>query len=382
MNTLMHVKGYGSAETKGAVAEVTRLIDEAERLGERLEDDSLLLSALFGQWIVNFIRFDGDAAKEIAARFLAHVSKAESLPLVVGHRTMGSTLALIGDLIQARWHYDQALALYRPTEHRRFMTRFGQDLRVPCLGFRSMALWLLGYPDAALNDADCALTEARQIGHGATLMFTLNFPIIVNTYCGNYARANGLVDELVELADQKGAAFRQAEGVLRRGYIATLAGSSNEAVRMVSSGISLWRSAGSTIFAPEQETMLAFAYARSGQFDAAWRCVRDAIAVMERTNERWCEAEVYRVAGEITLLSPEQDVSKAEAYMKRALEISRSQQARSWQLRAATSMARLLCRQHEPKAAYEVLAPAYDWFKEGFGTRDLQDAKSLLSNLQ
>ena len=176
---------------------------------------------------------------------------------------MASTLAFMGDLVEAKAHYDEALALYRPAEHRRLMTRFGQDLRVTCLAFRSMALWLLGYPEAALNDADCALMEARQIEHAATLMFTLNFPILVNTYCGNYHAANEHLKELVVLAEEKGAPFRKAEGVLRRGYILTLTGAA-KAVEIVTAGIDLWRSAGSTIFTPEHEFMLAIAHARFG----------------------------------------------------------------------------------------------------------------------
>ncbi|MEH2567509.1 putative ATPase [Bradyrhizobium sp. AZCC 2289] len=155
------------------------------------------------------------------------------------------------------------------------MTRFGQDLRVTCLAFRSMASWLLGYPEAALNDADCALMEARQIEHAATLMFTLNFPILVNTYCGNYHAANERLKELVVLAEEKGAPFRKAEGVLRRGYILTLTRAA-KAVETVMAGIDLWRSAGSTIFAPEHEFMLAIAHADSGQFDDAWRCIDKA----------------------------------------------------------------------------------------------------------
>ena len=198
LNTLMHVKGYGAPETKAAVAQVRALIEQAERLGEPPDDPSLLLSALFGQWIVNFINFNGDVARELAARFLALGEKeGAAVPLMIGHRTMASTLAFMGDLVEAKAHYNEALALYRPAEHRRLMTRFGQDLRVTCLAFRSMASWLLGYPEAALNDADCALMEARQIEHAATLMFTLNFPILINTYCGNYHAANERLKELV-----------------------------------------------------------------------------------------------------------------------------------------------------------------------------------------
>jgi class 3 adenylate cyclase/predicted ATPase len=382
LNTLMHVKGYGATETKAAVARVRMLIEQAERLGESPDDASLLLSALFGQWIVNFISFDGEIARELAARFLEFGDKDGPLPLIVGHRTMGSTLALIGDLVEARVHYNEALALYRPLEHRRFMTRFGQDLRVTCLGFRSMALWLLGYPEAALEDADCALMEARQIGHAATLMFTLNFPILVNTYCGNYDTANELLKELVALAEEKGAPFRKAEGVLRRGYILTLTGEATKAVEMVSSGIALWRSAGSTIFAPEQEFMLAMAHADSGQFEEAWRCIGKAMTAMQATKERWCEAEANRIAGEIALKSPERDVIKAQAYFEHALVVSRAQQAKSWELRAAMSMARLLSGQDKREAARSLLAPIYDWFTDGFDTSDLRKAKALFRELQ
>ena len=382
LNTLMHVKGYGAPETKAAVAQVRTLIEQAERLGETPDDPSLLLSALFGQWIVNFISFDGDVVRELAARFLVLGEKeGTAVPLIVGHRTMGSTLAFMGDLVQARAHYNEALALYRPAEHRRLMTRFGQDLRVTCLGFRSMASWLLGYPETALEDADYALKEARQIEHAATLMFTLNFPILVNTYCGNYDAANELLKELTGLADEKGAPFRKAEGVLRRGYVLTLTGQAAKAVEMVSNGIVLWRSAGSTIFTPEHEFMLATAHADAGQFDEAWRCISKAMTAMQATKERWCEAEANRVAGEIALKSPERDVAKARAYFEHSLTVARAQQAKSWELRTAMSMARLLSDQGKRQTARDLLAPIYDWFTEGFDTRDLRQARALLGEL-
>ncbi len=382
LNTLMHVKGYSAPETKAAVAQVRALIEQAERLGESPDDLSLLLSALFGQWIVNFISFNGDVARELAVRLLAFGEKeGTAVPLMVGHRTMASTLAFMGDLVEARAHYNEALALYRPAEHRRLMTRFGQDLRVTCLAFRSMDLWLLGYPEAALKDADCALMEARQIEHAATLMFTLNFPILINTYCGNYDAANERIKELVVLAEEKGAPFRKAEGVLRRGYVLTLTGKATKAVEMVTSGIDLWRSAGSTIFTPEHEFMLAIAYADSGQFDQAWRCIGEAMTAMQATKERWCEAEAHRVAGEIAFKSPQPDVAKAQAYFEHSLTVARAQQARSWELRAAMSLARLLTDQGKRQTAHDLLAPIYDWFTEGFDTSDLLKAKALLDEL-
>jgi len=242
-------------------------------------------------------------------------------------------------------------------------------------------LWLLGYPDAALKGADGALMEARQIEHAATLMFTLNFPILINTYCGNYDAASEHLEELVVLAEEKGAPFRKAEGVLRRGYILTLTGEATKAVEVVRSGIDLWRSAGSTIFTPEHEFMLAIAHADSGQFDDAWRCIDKAMTAMRATKERWCEAEAHRVAGEIALKSPQRDLAKAQAYFEHSLSVARAQQAKSWELRAAMSLARLLRDQGKRQTARDLLAPIYDWFTEGFDTNDLRKAKALLGEL-
>ena len=126
---------------------------------------------------------------------------------------------------------------------------------------------------------------------------------------------------------------------------------------------------------------LARAHAELGQFDDAWRCIGEAMTAVETTQEKWCEAEVHRVAGEIALMSPEPDAAKAEAYFERALAVARAQQAKSWELRAATSMARLWRDQGKRDAARDLLAPVYGWFTEGFDTLDLKEAKALLDAL-
>ena len=126
---------------------------------------------------------------------------------------------------------------------------------------------------------------------------------------------------------------------------------------------------------------LARAYAELGQFDDAWRCIGEAMTAVETTKERWCEAEVDRMAGEIALKSPQPDATKAETYFERALAVARQQQAKSWELRAAMSMARLWRDQGKVQQARELLAPVYGWFTEGFDTRDLKEAKALLEEL-
>jgi predicted ATPase len=139
---------------------------------------------------------------------------------------------------------------------------------------------------------------------------------------------------------------------------------------------------GTRLFMPLYLANLARAYADLGQFDDAWRCIGEAVTVMENIKERWFEAEVNRVTGEIALKSPQLGTAKAEAYFERALSVARQQQAKSWELRAAMSMARLWRDQGKRNEARELLAPVYGWFTEGFDTRDLKEAKALLEELE
>ena len=168
---LIHVKGYAAAETKAAAEQARLLIEQAEALGEPPEDPLLLFSVLYAFWVANFVAFNGDVCRDLAAQFLALAEKQRAtVPLMIGHRLMGISLLFTGDIAVARAHLDQAIALYDPAEHRPLATRFGVDSRVSILSFRSLALWLLGYPEAALRDADDALKNAREMGQAATLM--------------------------------------------------------------------------------------------------------------------------------------------------------------------------------------------------------------------
>jgi len=273
------------------------------------------------------------------------------------------------------------MALYDPAEHRPLATRFGQDVRVSILSYRSRALWLLGYPDAALADADHALNDAREIGHAVTLVYALFHASFPDIRCGKYPAANALVDELLALADEIGAKQWKVGGMLVRTWLFAVTGKTSDAVQMLTSGITAWRSTGSTVFMPWFLSLLARAYAGLSQFDDAWRCIGEAMTAVETTKEKWCEAEVHRVAGEIALLLQEPDTAKAEAYFDRALAVARKQQAKSWELRAAMSMARLWRNQGKRDQARELFASVYGWFTEGFDTLDLKDAKALIDEL-
>jgi predicted ATPase len=240
---------------------------------------------------------------------------------------------------------------------------------------------LLGYPEAARRDTEHALKDAREIGQAATLMYALSHVPVTYILCGNNVAANARADEVVALADEKGALLWKANGMMSKGCVLALTGKASEAVQMMTSGITASRSTGTTAFQSFHLSLLARAYAELDQFDDAWRCISEATTAVETTKERWCEAEVNRMAGEIALKSPQPDTAKAEAYFERALAVARAQQAKSWELRAAMSMARLWRDQGKRQQAHDLLAPVYSWFTEGFDTLDLKEAKTLLDEL-
>ena len=339
---LIHVKGYAAPETKAAAERARVLIEQAEALGEPPEDPLLLFSVLYSSWATKFLAFNGDALRELAVQFLALAEKQRAtVPLMIGHRLMGNSLLLTGDIARGRGHYDQALALYDPAAHRSLVARFGQDVRVSLLFFRSWGLWLLGYPEAALADVDDALKDAREIGDAATLMYALTWTSWTHIHCGDYAVASAAANELVALADEKAAVMWKALGMVRQGLVLAPTGKASDAVQTITAGLTALRPTGATQFVPAFLSYLARGYAELGKFDDAWRCVGDAMTMVETTKERWQEAEVNRIAGDIALLSPQPDAARAEAYFERALAVARKQQAKSLELRAATSGAAL-----------------------------------------
>jgi class 3 adenylate cyclase/predicted ATPase len=379
---LMHVKGYAAPETKAAAEHAHLLIQQAEALGEPLDDPLLLFSVLYGFWVVNYVAFHGNIIRDLATQFLTLAEKqGATVPIMIGHRLMGVSLQFTGDIAAARAHLDRAISLYDPAEHRPLATRFGQDVGVSILFYRSLALWPLGYPAAAVAHSNQALAEAREIGQAATLMAALALTSLTHIHCGNYTTAEAQLDEVLTLADEKGALFWKSSGMVLRGCVSALTGKASQAVETITSWITTLRSTGTTVWMPLYLLYLTRAYVELGQFDDATRCISEAMMAAQTSKENWYEADINRIAGEIALLSPEPDAAKAEACFERALAVSRGQQAKSWELRAAMSMARLWRDQGRRTEARELLAPVYDWFTEGFDTLDLKQARTLLDAL-
>jgi predicted ATPase len=231
-----------------------------------------------------------------------------------------------------------------------------------------------------LAETERAITAARETDHIPTLLFALSCTSFTHICCRDDAAAAIHLDECIALAQEK-VPFYKMLGGAQRGCVFAQTGKTTDAIQAISAEIGGLRAMGATLYAPMWLSSLASARAELGQFDDAWRCIEEAVAEIETRKERWSEAEVNRIAGEIALKSPEHDAAKAETYFQRALSVARQQQAKSWELRAAMSLARLWRSQGKVQQARELLAPVYGWFSEGFDTRDLKDAKALLEEL-
>jgi len=285
-NALMLAKGYAAPEAKAAFQQANLFVEQAEAYGEHLEDPLSLFSVLYGLWAANLVAFNRDAVLELARQFLALAEKqAATVPRMIGHRIMGSSLLNTGDVVEARLHLDRALSLYEPAEHSLLATRFGQDIAVPPLSWRSFALWLLGYPDAALADADNCLKHARAAHHAPSLMYALANIQYATISSGQYAVANEQLDELISLAEEKGALFWKAVGSGIRGSLLALTGRATEAVHVLTIANSAYRSTGAKTVLSWHLSNLAIAYGDLGQFADAERWIIEALALIGTTKE-------------------------------------------------------------------------------------------------
>jgi tetratricopeptide (TPR) repeat protein len=302
INPLMHVKGHAAPETRAAIEQARVLIEQAEMLDERPEDPLLLFSVLYGFWLANYIAFDGNAMRELGSQFLTLAEKQRTTPaLITAHRIMGISLVCTGSFAESRGHLNQAIALYDPGEHRALATRFAVDAAGSILSYRSWALWILGWPAAAIADAEQAVRNAREMGQAVTLMHALGHAAFTYFHCGHYREAISQSEEAIALGSEKGALFWKAWAMLNQGCVSALTGNSLDAIGIMNSGITAYRSTEATAHLPVYSTYLARAHADVGRFADARRCIDEAMCAVQTTGETLCAAEASRVAGEIAL---------------------------------------------------------------------------------
>jgi predicted ATPase len=287
-----------------------------------------------------------------------------------------------GDHRAALAHFETAASLYRPDEHRDSAFHYGQDIGVSAFVQLSWALWHRGYPDQSARAADRALALSRQLGHAHTLAHALWHADVAAVSARDVATVYAHSNDCVALASEHGFALWTAFGRILQGWAVAQKGEATTGIARIRDGMAAAEATGTLVTAPFHLTLLAEALALAGNIEEALAALDDALAKAATSGERGWDAEIHRLRGELTGRLPYPDPAKAEDSFRTALAIAREQGTRGYELRAATSLARLWGEQGRRAQARELLAPVYGWFTEGFDTADLKEAKALLDELR
>jgi predicted ATPase len=402
--TLTVTKGYAASEVERAYA-------RARELCRQVGETPQLFPVLFGLYTFHYLRAELHTARELAEQVFR---LAQSIPdpalLLWPHGALGLVLFNLGELTSALTHLEQGIALYDPQKHRPHGSQVsGQDPKVTCLSYASWTLWHLGYPDQARKRIVETLTLAQELSHPFSLAFALNNAAVLDQRLRDVQAVQEQTEVLLTLSREQGFPFWLALGTSRQGWVLAERGQGKEGIAQMHQGLVAQLAMGTKLSRPPSLALLAEAYGKVGQVEEGFTLLAEALALVDKTGDRVSEAELYRLKGMLMLqsktslgqtsdksltsqnkskdtntqhLTPStQAEAEAEACFLTAIEISRRQQAKSLELRAAMSLSRLWQQQGKKDEARQILAEIYNWFTEGFDTKDLQEAKALLDEL-
>jgi predicted ATPase len=381
---LLHITlGASLLATKGyAAPEVVQTYTDARQLCQHLEDPYQLFPVLRGLHIYYHVRAELRTAHTLGEQLLTLAQQVQDAAmLVAAHRALGVTLFQLGAVASAQIHFAQGIALYAPQHHRAAALLYGDDSGVVCHSFAALTLWKLGYPDQGLARSQEAVTLAQQCAHPVSLSFVLTFTAVFHQLRREVRATQARAEATIRLAKEQEFPLWRAVGCILRGWALAQQGEVQEEVKQMYQGMIAHRATGAELLRPYFLGLLAEAYGTLGEPGAGLMALAEALTLAETTGECWYAAELYCLKGELLLQQSSDNQVEAEASFHKALEIARSQQAKSFELRTATSLARLWHQQGKSQEAYVLLAPVYNWFTEGFDTLDLKDAKALLDTL-
>jgi predicted ATPase len=346
----------------------------------QIDDPPLLFQVLYGLWGYNLVRMNLDLARELAQQCLA-LAEASQTPalLLEGNRISGETAYHRGEVARAREYFERSRALYDSPRHRIHAALYGQDPGVALLSHGSWTLWHLGYPDQALAWSRQAVALAHDVAHPFSQVFALDYASILHQLRGERPAFRARADEATAISVEQHFAFWLARTGILRGWALAQSSEINKGIAEMRENLAAYRDTGSELFVTYYLILLATAYARSGDAGAARAALDEGLALVQATEGRLWEAELYRLQGELLLQSNQPaDEAAVESIFQQALEIARQQEARSLELRAVMSLSRLWDRQGKRAEGRGQLAATYNWFTEGFDTADLKEALALL----
>ena len=383
-------KGYG-------VPEVGQTYNRARELCQQQGDIPRLIPALLGLSRFYGAKADYHTARPLGEQLLRIARQNDdTATLVVGHYVVGLNLWFLGQQVEALAHFEQGLGCYKPQQDSPAAFRSGVDPWVGCHAYAAIMLWLLGYPDQAQTRCQEALSLAQESTYPSTQAIAFMNSAMLGVYSREAPRVQTWAEQGIALSQAHGIAFYLATCTMMRGWALVEQGDSEEGLHALLQGVEALRAQGTQIGWTWNQAMLAQAYATQKQSTKGITAVAEGLAAVDRNDERYWEAELYRLKGEL-LLNDERGMmnderksrkarvllhaGEAEDCFQKAIEVARRQEAKSWELRVATSLARLWQQQGKTTEARDLLVPIYGWFTEGFDTADLTDAKALLAAL-
>jgi len=325
-------------------------------------------------------RVEFQTAREIAEQILNFAPSMQDAAAVVwGHISLGQALFSLGELTSARVHLEQGNILHDPRQHQPRSTEVFPG--VASRSWTAWTLWLLGYPNQALQQALESLALAQEVAHPYSLARALLLTTRFHQFRREVETVRERSETAINFATEREFAYMVARPTMYRGWALAMQGQGAEGIAQIHEGLASQRAMEAEVGRPYYLALLAEAYGKMGQIDPGLHALAEALELVATTGERWVEAELYRTQGDLLLRRSPSDACQAESAFHQALAIARHQQAKSWELRASTSLARLWQHQGKRAEARGLLAPVFNWFTEGFDTFDLQSAKVHLEEL-
>jgi predicted ATPase len=373
---LLVTKGQGAPEVEYAYTQ-TRVL--CQQVGETPE----LVPVLLGLWRYYVVQPQLHTARELGETLLRLAHQAHDPAFaVIAHHTLGVTWFSLGALPTARSHLEAGSARYTPDQRRAPAFRIGPDLGVGCRVYTAITLWILGYPAQAMVHIHEALVLAQALAHPYSLAFARICTAWVYKFRRDVSAVHEQAEAIVTLSTEHSFPHWAAQGAIFRGWALTMQGQGEEGLAQVRQGITVQRATGAVLRIPYFCTVLAEVADHLGRPADGLQALAEAHTLVEQQEERWWEAEIYRLRGVLLLRQSGTSQAEAEAWLRRALDVARHQEAKSLELRAAISLSRLRQQQGKRDEARGLLAPIYGWFTEGFETLDLVEAKAFLVELE
>lgn len=387
---LMATKGYAGSETMQAYSRAREL---CQQLGE---SD---FRVLFGLCVICVVRSEHERALEIAEQMLPlGENSRDPVELLQAHWTMGLILHYLGELARALDHLERTIGFYDQQHYRSQLFLYGADAGVLTRAYTARVLWILGYTDRAREMVRAAAVLAEKVRHPMSLAVTLSAAVTLDACCGDERVAQTGAEDLIALSKEQGLPFYSSVGTIWSGWALSMQGQYKEGLAQLRDGMARYRAIGSELARTSYLALLAEALGEAGQLSEGLNVLAEALTVANLTGERFYEAELHRLKGELLLMQAtgEKDrlsaealrtrsaerpaISAAETCFLRAIDIARQQDAKSWELRAVMSLHRLRRKQGKPKESQQLLREIFDWFTEGFDTVDLREARALLED--